>query len=164
MFSDVEDRAEKLCPRSHCQELSELGLGRGLWDSLLVLHLCPGRSNSERQDIRCRPSLWFFRRGPCTGRLSIAGDLVTRTDPTAEWLNQIPRVGSVSYVETSSQPIRVHAHMCEAPHFGAEALGPQVRTLSKFTVRAGAETPMWSLFCALYSCPHTGRKTPNVGI
>lgn len=31
--SDVEDRAEKLCPRSHCRELSELGLGRGLSDS-----------------------------------------------------------------------------------------------------------------------------------
>ena len=54
--------------------------------------------------------------------------------------------------------------MCKAPHFGTEALGPQVRTLSKFTVRAGAETTMWYLLCALHSCPHTDRKTPDVRI
>lgn len=136
-----------------------------LW--LLVLQLCPGRRNS--QEAGPQASSWpvvlqtwsldqpsQHRWGPChrcRSSVPLQNDQIR-----PRW------VGSVACIWTSSQLIRVHADMCKAPHFGTEALGPQVRTLSKFMVRAGAETTMWSLFCALHSCPHTDRKTPDVGI
>ena len=106
MFSDVEDRAEKLCPRSHCRELSELGLGRGPSDSGSWFF----SSALGGETLRGRTSGIFLAcrspdmvPGPAVSALLGTLSQVQILSPTAEWPNQTP-LGGLSRLHLNKFP------------------------------------------------------------